>query len=236
MGLNLALDKCWISAQPDDLRPRAGGDGELLLVDRGCPAARGVEVSSVNYREPDSTGEHIFICHSLTCVLSPQVEWSNVDCGQIIPDDFHPASAFQVFGGPSERPGLAFSVTESMARMQRVYIFCLVGMCSPSEAFARGNLNLVSNLHCSMFGNCCVPRCSCSPTPFSVRGLEPALRPRFGVGPEPGGAPNPGGAAADPAGPSRRPQAPRLLPRRRLRSVCQGWVIQKYRYFCPKDL
>ena len=54
MGLNLALDKCWISAQPDDLRPRGApggggeGGGDLLLVDRGCPAARGVEVSSDN--------------------------------------------------------------------------------------------------------------------------------------------------------------------------------------------
>ena len=97
MGLNLALDKCWISSRPDDLMPR-GADGELLLVDGGCPAAGGV----------------------------------------------------RVFGGPSERPGLAFDVTDSMARLQRVYLFCLVGMCSPSEAFARGNLNLCvdTEQHC----------------------------------------------------------------------------------------
>ena len=44
MGLNLALDKCWISARPDDLMPRGREAGELLLVDRGCPAARGVKV------------------------------------------------------------------------------------------------------------------------------------------------------------------------------------------------
>ena len=98
MGLNLALDKCWISARPDDLMPRGREAGELLLVDGGCPAAGGVKV----------------------------------------------------FGGPSERPGLAFEVTESMAKLQRVYIFCLVGMCSPNEAFARGNLNMCvdSKQHC----------------------------------------------------------------------------------------
>ena len=111
-------------------------------------------------------------------------------------------------------------------------------MCSPSEAFARGNLNLVSNLRrFALFVDCC----SKSNFAFSVRGFEPALRPRFGggggVGPAPGGgAPHPGGAAADPAGPPRRPQAPRLLPGRRLRSVCQGWVIQKLRDFGPKGL
>ena len=99
MGLNLALDKCWVSSRPDDLTPRGGREaaGELLLVDRGCPAG-------------GSGGGGV-----------------------------------RVFGGPSERPGLAFQVTESMARLQRVYIFCLVGMCSPSKAFARGNLNLVCN-------------------------------------------------------------------------------------------
>ena len=44
MGLNLALDKCWVSARPDDLMLRGREAGELLLVDGGCPAASGVEV------------------------------------------------------------------------------------------------------------------------------------------------------------------------------------------------
>ncbi len=46
-------------------------------------------------------------------------------------------------GGMMDKPQFAFNVTQRMARLRNLYVFCLIGLCSPIQSMAGGNLNMV---------------------------------------------------------------------------------------------
>ena len=41
-------------------------------------------------------------------------------------------------------PAFAFEVTEAHRRMGQIYLFCIIGLCSPIKSLTTGNLGLVS--------------------------------------------------------------------------------------------
>ena len=46
----------------------------------------------------------------------------------------------------SVNPSFAFRVSETHLQLRKMYIFCLIGLCSPDKILAEGNLKLVSEL------------------------------------------------------------------------------------------
>ena len=44
---------------------------------------------------------------------------------------------------PGSNPAFAFEVTEEHRRMGQIYLFCIMGLCSPMKQLTTGNLGLV---------------------------------------------------------------------------------------------
>jgi hypothetical protein len=55
-----------------------------------------------------------------------------------------------VVGSATDKPKFSFTVTERLARLRRMYVFCVIGLCSPLESLAGGNVNMV---RCGFFYN-----------------------------------------------------------------------------------